>query len=375
MSKKLWSRISSSSLLLWLAFFAFWSSPAMASKNKELQKQAKAAEQAEDYEEAELLYCQLRDGDPHNKGFEQTCDEYHQKNQQQHSSDESHLRDGKAAVGALRFDDAIREFKAVTSKRYRSVAEQWLKEDIPAAQAYVKQDLERKEKEKKEAEARADDDESRFQQGEDAYQKNDFTTAQTLLLSINGARRDPAQALLHNIDEYTKNFKAGLRLAQRRRYRQALQRYTAAQKIKEDGPWEIEAKIAQLQREIAPEIDSRNSQPQVTSTQDDDKAPASSEDQKLVEAISNYCRGDYQRAENDLSGYDGRGPKKALALFYLGASKLARYYLAGEPKDQSQVYQAAIASFRNVKQSVPDFRPPEQYVSPRIMKVFSEVTQ
>lgn len=369
MSKKLWIRTSSRFLPLWLAFFGFWSSPAMASKNKELHKQAKAAEQTKDYEEAELLYCQLRDGDPHNKGFEQRCDEFHQKNEQQYNSDEAHLRNGKAAVGARRFDDAIREFKAVTSKRYRSVAEQWLREDIPATQAYVKQEQEKKENEKKEAEARAADEERLFQQGKDAYQKNDFMTAQTLLLSVNGARRDSAQALVHNIDEYTKNFNAGLRLAQRRKYRQALQRYTAAQKIKEDGPWEIEAKIAQLQREIAPEIGPRNSQPQV------DKPQSSSDDQKLVEAMSNYCRGNYQRAENDLSGYEGQGPKKALALFYLGASKLARYYLAGEPKDQGAVYQEAIASFRNAKQSARDFRPPEQYVSPRIIKVFNEVTQ
>lgn len=375
MSRKLWIPISRF-LLLWLAFLAFWSTPALASKQKkELQKQAKAAEQAKNYEEAELLYCQLRDEDPHNKGFQQKCDEYHQKNEQEHSSDEAHLRNGRAAVGARRFDDAIREFKAVTSKRYRSLAEQWLNQDIPAAQAYLKQEQERKEKEKEETQARNAGEERRFQQGTDAYQKNDFTMAKTLLLDIIGARRDRAQVLIRNIDEYTKNFDEGFKLAQRRKYQQAIERYKAAQRIKEDGPWEIKAKIAQLQHEIKTEADSRNSQPQVTSKQDVGKPHSSSGDQQLLDAISNYYRGAYQQVENDLSGYAGRGSKKALALFYLGASKLTRYYLAGEPKDQSEVYQAAITCFRNAKQSAPDFRPPEQHVSPRIMKVFNEVAR
>jgi len=373
MSRRLWIPISRF-LLLWLAVFALWSAPALASKKKDLQKQAKAAEQAKDYEEAELLYCQLRDEEPHNKSFQQKCDEYHQRNEQEHSSDEAHLREGKAAVSAHRFDDAIREFKAVTGKRYRSVAEQWLNHDIPAAQAYVKQEEESKEREKQETQARIADEERRFQLGADAYKKNDFATAKALLLGIVGPSRDRAQALVHNIDDYTRNFDEGFKLVQRKKYQQAIERYKAAQKIKEDGPWEIKAKIAQLQQEIKAEVGSRNSQPQFTK-QEVGKPQSSSDDQKLVEAMLNYYRGAYQQVESDLSGYAGQGPKKALALFYLGASKLARYYLAGEPKDQSEVYQAAITSFRDAKQSAPAFRPPEHYVSPRIMKVFNEVAR
>ena len=373
MSRRLWTPISRF-LLLWLAVFVVSSAPALANKKKDLHEQAKAAEQAKEYEDAELLYCRLSDQDPHNKGFRQKCDEYHQKSEQEHSSDEAHLRNGKAAVGARRFDDAIREFKAVTSKRYRAMAERWLNQDIPAAQAYVKQELERKEKEKQEAEVRAVDEEKRFRQGTDAYQKNNFAMAKTLLVGIIGDHRDSAQTFVRNIDEYTRNFDEGFQLAQRKKYQQALERYKSAQRIKGDGPWEINAKVARLQQQIKAEADSRNIQSQAASKEDVGKL-RSTDDQKLLEAMANYHQGAYQQAENDLSGYAGQGPKKALALFYLGASKLARYYLAGEPKDQSDVYQTAINNFRNAKQSAPDFRPPEQYVSPRIIKVFNEVAR
>jgi hypothetical protein len=63
-----------------------------------------------------------------------------------------------------------------------------------------------------------------------------------------------------------------------------------------------------------------------------------------------------------------------LSQFFLGASLLSRYYLGGERSDDRRLLDEAKNAFKRAK-SAPGFNPPaEKYVSPKILKVYQEVT-
>lgn len=97
---------------------------------------------------------------------------------------------------------------------------------------------------------------------------------------------------------------------------------------------------------------------------------ASSEaDVMLAKAIREYYQGEYEQSEVHIQDYlDVNGSKTALGYFYKGASKLTRYYLGGST--DAHLMKEAQDLFRNAKK-VPGFNPPGQnYVSPKILKVF-----
>ncbi|HYX70940.1 MAG TPA: hypothetical protein VE825_17525 [Terriglobales bacterium] len=97
---------------------------------------------------------------------------------------------------------------------------------------------------------------------------------------------------------------------------------------------------------------------------------ASSEaDVMLAKAIREFYQGEYEQSEVHIQDYlDVNGSKTALGYFYKGASKLTRYYLGGG-KD-AHLMKEAQDLFRSAKK-VPGFNPPGQnYVSPKILKVF-----
>lgn len=101
---------------------------------------------------------------------------------------------------------------------------------------------------------------------------------------------------------------------------------------------------------------------------------ASSEaDVMLAKAIREYYEGEYEQAEVHIQDYlDVNGSKTALSYFYKGASKLTRYYLGGG--HDAKLMRDAQESFRNAKK-VPGFTPPGQnYVSPKILKVFESTS-
>lgn len=97
---------------------------------------------------------------------------------------------------------------------------------------------------------------------------------------------------------------------------------------------------------------------------------ASSEaDVMLAKAIREFYQGEYEQSEVHIQDYlDVNGSKTALGYFYKGASKLTRYYLGGS--EDAHLMKEAQELFRNAKK-VPGFKPPGQnYVSPKILKVF-----
>ena len=90
----------------------------------------------------------------------------------------------------------------------------------------------------------------------------------------------------------------------------------------------------------------------------------------LARGITEFYKGDYETAEVHLKDYcELNGEKSALGYFYIAASKLTRYYLGGEKESDKKLLNDAEANFRHAKKT-DGFRPPQRFVSPRIMKVF-----
>jgi hypothetical protein len=328
-----------------------------ANKKKDLAKQAKAAEESGDFEQAEQLYCELLQEDKKSKTAKAKCEEYTQRNQPLRAKDEAAMAAGKAALAEHRFPDAIRAFQSVTSKRYKEEAAHYLNSVIPDAQKALAAEQQAK---KREEEARNADN---LKKGMEAYQRNDFDVAKSFLAKVNGPNATAAQKTLQDIGNYTTGYAEAFKLEKSGKYKQALERYRALLKIKADGPWEVAQKAARMQQLLraAAEAKAQPAAPVLTP-----------EDTGLAQGVDSFYHGEFQEAASKLATYSGDGPKKALAIFYLGACELSLYYLAPSDTAPKEMYDRAVEHFRSARQLAPKFTPPEQYISPRILKVFKE---
>ena len=204
-----------------------------------------------------------------------------------------------------------------------------------------------------------------FQQGMAAYKRNEFEKAKPLLSAVTGDNAANAQNLLQQIDDYTKSVNEGVRLESAGAYAQAIERYRRALKIKGDGPGNLRQKIASANEKLK--------QPSGIQAQASEQQPQqATADQPLIDGIAAFYTGNYQQAEERLSAYSGSGSRKALALFYQGASTLSRYFLAGADDKAKDLYNQAMEKFREARQAAAGFSPPQQVVSPRILAVFNQ---
>ncbi len=105
-----------------------------------------------------------------------------------------------------------------------------------------------------------------------------------------------------------------------------------------------------------------------------EKKASSEADVMLAKGIREYYQGLFEKAEVHIDDYlNVNGSKTGLSHFYMGASKLTRYYLQGE-KDTG-LKRDAEAAFRLAKQTA-GFKPPgESFVSPKILKAYQDVSQ
>ena len=92
----------------------------------------------------------------------------------------------------------------------------------------------------------------------------------------------------------------------------------------------------------------------------------------LADALTEYYAGQFDTAESDLQRYLQQYPGSALGQFYLGVSRLTRYYIAPEKSRPPELLAQAQAAFRAAKQS--GFTPPEKYISPKILQVYAATT-
>lgn len=104
------------------------------------------------------------------------------------------------------------------------------------------------------------------------------------------------------------------------------------------------------------------------------KRASSEADVMLAKGIREYYQGLFEKAETHISDYlDVNGSKTGLSHFYMGASKLTRFYLSGER--DAGLKRDAEAAFRLAK-NTSGFRPPgESYLSPKILKAYQDVSQ
>jgi hypothetical protein len=342
MQRKLSVRIRTALTLVFCVLLI--TSIAQANKKKDLQKQAQAAEQAGDPGAAQTAYCALADEDKKNDSARAKCAEYTQRNEDARKKDAERIAAGEKALGQNHLDEATQDFKAVVGNQYRDTVSHYLDVVIPQARLRLKA-----EQDKLAAEAKNND---LLQQGVTAYQHNEFDKAKPLLAAVTGDNAAKAQKLLQQMNDYTRAANEGLRLDGAGSYKEAIERYSRALKIKSDGPGGLKQKIASATGKLG-------QLKQVT-------------DQPLIDGITDFYNGNYQQADEKLSAFSGSGSKKALALFYLGASELSRYFLAGEDDKAKDLYNQAIGHFREARQAAKGFSPPQQYVSQRILKVFNQ---
>lgn len=327
-------------------------------KKKELAKQAAAAEQSGDSEQAETAYCQLVQEDKKNKNAAAKCEEFRQRNQQLYAKDAGSMAGGKTALAEHRFADAIRSFQAVSSHRFHDEAARYLTTVIPDAQRAFEADKSAREQ----AEARNLES---FKAGMEAYKRNDFETAKAKLPDVTGNNAAAAQATLDRIKKYERAFDEGFQFEKRGKYKEAATRYKQVLNIKRDGPWDVSRKLARVEEHLKDE-QAQGSNP---------AAPLSPADSALADAIAMFYRGEYQDAVNALTAYPADAGKRGLALFYLGASELSLYLTSAPDQASKDLYDQAIKHFRSVHEVQPSFAPPVQYVSPRLLQAFKESAQ
>jgi len=106
----------------------------------------------------------------------------------------------------------------------------------------------------------------------------------------------------------------------------------------------------------------------------DGQKAGSEADVMLAKGIGEFYQRLYERSEVHISDYlDINGSKTALALFYRGASKLTRYYLSGEAEGQKSLLTEAKKDLTAAKKTTGFKAPGEQYVSPKILKVYKDL--
>ncbi len=95
----------------------------------------------------------------------------------------------------------------------------------------------------------------------------------------------------------------------------------------------------------------------------------------LAAAVREYYSAKFEDAEKHFQAYlDSNGAKRGICQFYLGASRLTRFYLGGTRNEDSKLFVDAKTAFRAAAKTE-GFRLPEQYMSPKILEVYKGVTQ
>jgi outer membrane protein assembly factor BamD (BamD/ComL family) len=95
------------------------------------------------------------------------------------------------------------------------------------------------------------------------------------------------------------------------------------------------------------------------------------DEQPLRLGLAAYFAGKYEEAEQQLGAYvANHGRKVALAYFFRGAAHASRYFLSGEQDAHEK--ELAMADFGALQKDSAQFTPPKQYVSPKILSLYSQ---
>ncbi|MCI0355506.1 MAG: hypothetical protein L0099_10780 [Acidobacteria bacterium] len=95
----------------------------------------------------------------------------------------------------------------------------------------------------------------------------------------------------------------------------------------------------------------------------------------LATAIGEFYKGSYEDAEFHIRLYlENNGGKAGLGQFYLGVSRLTRYFLRGAKPDDRRLMDDGINALKLAKKTSGFKAPGEQYLSPKILKLYQDAT-
>jgi len=220
------------------------------------------------------------------------------------------------------------------------------------------------------------DEERLFQEGVKLFNDGNYSQAQLRLNQVaqgGGSKAGEARTILGKINDALQKQRAGEEM--NKLFNEGVQLYGVGQNVQAldrfekvanaGGPKAAEARAyIQRLRQISQTTKEKPKLPEPG------PAPPPSE-QILRAGLKAYFEGNINAAEQDLSDYlDKKGPKQALAYFFRGAARSTRYLLSGE-KDAEQK-KLAVEDFRAFKSQAARLQPPEKFVSPKILALYSE---
>lgn len=205
---------------------------ARADQKEDLKKKGDAAAAAGKPFESRDAYCQLADLDANYPQAKMMCT----------------MMTKEAAKEDARCDDRFNNASADISQSKFDDAEQKLRNVKPGCKKYdeAKTLMARLPQLKKDAEARAGEAvmTQKYDQGVQAYNRNDFGNAKSALGQVtSGAKTGDAQALLNKIKQYEQAMAQGDQLFNSKNYSAARNSYQEAARLKGDGPGDPNGKI------------------------------------------------------------------------------------------------------------------------------------
>jgi hypothetical protein len=387
-----------------------------AQMTPDLQKKVGDAVRQHRADIAADLICEAAKQDPKLQG---TCTSNQQQVEIQRQKFEQKYNDGVKAVQEGRLEDAKTLFRTIYFGDYHDRAQDWLNNKIPATEQQAKNNAQAAENAKKQ-EA---DDLQHLVDGQTAFDGGDFGTAKGQLSKIQGARKVDAVAILNKIAQYEQAMSDAQQAEAKKNYDLAKQKFSLAASIKANGPGNPGSKAQAMDGLLAANRQqsqpprqteqARQQQPskvdvgkllkdaarakasgdtltarriyaQVMAAEpgnpeaeaallDLNKKAGSEADIALTDGIDAFYRGQFDDAELNLKLYQlSKGTKVGIAKFYMGASKLTRYYL--DPKPDQSLYEDGLQQFRDAKK-VAGFTPPDpKYISPKIFKIYERAT-
>lgn len=413
--------------LLLLGSMLVFALPALASQKDDDFAAAQAAANANRIEDAARLFCSISKQDPGFRNGEaaQDCKIYQDQVNRENARNEERFTDGINFFNQGQFDNAANKFRAIHSGSHLAEAQDYLNNKIPAAKQAAQG-----------AEA-ANALNAKFDQGVQAFNNNAFANAKGLFGQVTGGpHQGEAQSYLQKIQQYEQLMQQGDSARGGKNYKAALDAYQQAANIKGDGPGDPNGKMSVVRDmmaaagTVAPPPTQVQPKPQVVANaviesnkpkldlkkllrdaqaaqrrgdlgtargkylavlsqdpgnaeaqsglnalpQDNKQTAGAEADTMLAKGIGEVYSGQYDDAESHIGAYlFVNGSKKGLAYFYRGVSKLTRYYLHGEQPSERALLNAAKDDFAKAKNSS-GFKPPQDMVSPKIMKVFEQGT-
>ncbi len=170
-----------------------------------------------------------------------------------------------------------------------------------------------------------------------AYEGNDFPGASALFKTLPGNLRPTAKEYMDRISRYQSYMAQAAQQSKDSKYEDARAAFTNAANIKADGPGNPGAGVLRME---------------------------------LAEGLEQFYAGNYVAAIQHLQEYaQSKGEKQPLAHFYLGASKLARFFVTGS--ENAGLKQEALKDLADAKQA--GFNAESQEVSPKILQAYHDL--